>query len=107
MRCNRRDDRNFRTGGMHPADVAVEILGQPGAIPGLDILEYARRVRVGYDNVEREAVLFASPGEAFVIVDSSADTQPADQSQTTRVLHPGRLAHIHGISSETKTGVPP
>jgi hypothetical protein len=42
-------------------------------------------------------VLFASLGEAFVVVDGGPDTQPADEPQATGVLHPRRLTHVHGI----------
>src|SRR6516165_8038802 len=101
MRRNRRHRRNFSPGSMHPTDVAIEIIGETRAIPGLDILEYAGRVGVGDDNIERESVLLASLGEAFVVVDRRPDAQPADEPQATGVLHPRRLTHVQGIGSET------
>jgi hypothetical protein len=97
MRRNSRNRRNFGPGGMHPKDVAIEIFGETCAISSLDILEHAGRVGVRDNNIEGEPVLFASLREAFVVVDSGPDTQPADEPQATGILHPRRLTHVHGI----------
>ena len=59
---------------------SIQVFGQADAIVGLDIVKYARRLRIGDDDVEREPQLLALPRQPLVVVNGGTDTESADEA---------------------------
>ena len=93
MRRDRGNGGELGTGGLHAADVSVEIFGQAGTIVRFDIGKDPRGVGVGDDDVEGEVALLAPAGQTGVVVDGGTYTKTADQAQAARSWHGKRVPH--------------